>query len=140
MLRSPKRTDATSPRRLAAALLACLALFVEHTPALSAAEDPALEQYLTRLGLTDLRLTYLERLLTDESIPNKKMHLAGKLADAYAEELTAVAEQPEQFAKIKIRAEKLLAEFPAVRSPAEQAALLQADYQRSEALVIRWME
>src|SRR6476659_380 len=112
MLRSPKPIKATSPGRLAAALLACLVLLV-HAPRLAAAEDPALEQYLNRLGLTDLRLTYLERLLAEESAPAKKLQLAGKLADAYAEELTAVAEQPEQFAKVRIRAEKLLADVPA---------------------------
>ncbi len=104
------------------------------------AEDPVLEQYLSRLGLTELRLTYLERLLAQESASAKRGQLATRLADAYAEELAASADEPERFARFKAGAEKLLAEYPEARSPAVQAALLQAEYQRGEALVIRWME
>ncbi len=105
-----------------------------------AVDDPALEQYLSRLGLTELRLNYLERQLIKESEPAKRGQLAIKLADAYAEELAASADEPERFARFKAGAEKLLTEYPEVRSPAVQAALLQAEYQRGEALVIRWME
>jgi hypothetical protein len=104
------------------------------------AEDQALEQYLSRLGLTELRLAYLERQLVQESASPKRAQLATKLADAYAEELAASADEPERFARFKSGAEKLLAEYPEARSPAVQAALLQAEYQRGEALVIRWME
>jgi hypothetical protein len=105
-----------------------------------AVDDPALEQYLSRLGLTELRLNYLERQLVKESEPAKRGQLAIKLADAYAEELAASADEPERFARFKSGAEKLLAEYPEAKSAAVQAALLQAEYQRGEALVIRWME
>src|SRR4051812_16359284 len=101
MLRSLNRTDAAIGRRLAVALVTCLAL-PQCISSPAVAEDPALEQYLSRLGLSDLRLTYLEGLLAEESAAAKKLQLAGKLADAYAEELTAVAERPEQFAQIRI--------------------------------------
>jgi len=117
------------------ARFALLCSLLNSFPAI-AAEDPALEQYLSRLGLTELRLTYLERSLERESTSAKRSQLARKLADAYAEELAAAADEPERFAKLKGRAEKLLERFPDARSPAVQAALLQAEYQQAEALVI----
>ncbi len=105
-----------------------------------AADDPALEQYLSRLGLTELRLTYFEQLLEREAVPAKRAELARTLANSFAEDLAASSDEPERFVRLKARAEKLLAEFPAARTPMVRAALLQADYQQAEALVIRWME
>src|SRR3954464_10037715 len=64
------------------------------------AEDARLEQYLSRLGLTDLRLTYFERLLERETVSAKRTELAVTLANAYAEELAANADQPERFARL----------------------------------------
>src|SRR5205823_13951722 len=66
--------------------------------------------------------------------------LARNLADGYAEELVAAADEQERFTKLKNRAEKLLAAFPEARTAAVSVALLQADYQRAEALMIRWLE
>src|SRR5262245_4908965 len=103
-------------------------------------DDQKLEQFLNRLGLTDLRLTHMERALARENAYDKRAALARNLADAYAEELVAAADEPERFAKLKDRADKLLSAFPEARTPAAGVALLQADYQRAEALMISWLE
>src|SRR5438552_1871693 len=103
-------------------------------------DDLALDQFLSRLGLAELRLTHMERMLAREHAAGKRAALARSLADAYAEELIAAADEPERFAKLKNHAEKLLAAFPDARTAAASVALLQADYQRAEALMIRWLE
>ncbi|MBW8883501.1 MAG: hypothetical protein JF612_01720, partial [Planctomycetia bacterium] len=74
----------------------------------------------------------MERMLARETAVDRRAALARRLADAYAEELVATADDPEQFAKLKASAEKLLAAFPDARTPAVTVALLQADYQRAE--------
>src|SRR5437762_3689664 len=103
-------------------------------------DDQTLDQFLSRLGLAQLRLTHMERMLARETGADKRAALARSLADAYAEELVATADEPERFAKLKDRAEKLLAAFPDARTPAATVALLQADYQRAETLMIGWLE
>src|SRR5207247_9063672 len=60
--------------------------------------------------------------------------------DAYAEEINTTADETEPFIKLKNRAEKLLTAFPEARTAAVSVALLQADYQRAETLMIRWLE
>src|SRR5689334_17598197 len=90
----------------------------------------ALDQYLQRLGLSDLRLLHLEQTLAGESAAAKRLPLARTLADAYAEQLLATADEPERFAKLHRRAEQLLNTFPEAATPAVTVAMLQADYQR----------
>src|SRR5437762_3534076 len=68
-----------------------------------------LDQFLNRLGLTDLRLTHMERLLARETVADKRLAMARQLADAYAEELVSAADESERFAALKTRVEKLLA-------------------------------
>src|SRR5690242_17470887 len=75
---------------------------------LPADENHTLDQFLSRLGLTDLRLTHMVRMLAHESAPEKRAAIARQLADAYAEELVASADEEERFIKLKSRAEKLL--------------------------------
>ena len=69
-----------------------------------------------------------------------RLELARKLADAYSEELVSAAEEPERFAVLKSRVEKLLATIPDARTPAVDVILLQAEYQRAEALILHWIE
>src|SRR5262245_54691182 len=59
------------------------------TLAASADEAQQLDEFLNRLGLTDLRLAHTERLLAREAAADKRMALARQLADAYAEELVS---------------------------------------------------
>jgi hypothetical protein len=120
-----------------AAIILVAVAAASHT---GADDDQKLDQFLSRLGLTDLRLTHMERMLALNNAYDKRAAIARDLADAYAEELVAAADEPEWFAKVKDRAEKLLNTFPEARTPAASVALLQADYQRAETLMICWLE
>jgi hypothetical protein len=106
----------------------------------SADEAQSIEQFLSRLGLIELRLVHIERMLARETAADKRQAMARKLADAYAEELVAAADEPERFAQLKTRVEKLLASTPEARTPGVEVVLLQAEYQRAEALVVQWLE
>jgi hypothetical protein len=123
---------------LAVLLLACAPFIAPHSA--RADDAQALEQFLNRLGLRDLRLIHLERMLDRESEARRRQALAKSLADAYTEELISAADEPERFDKLRGRVEKLLATAPEARTPAVEVVLLQADYQRAESLMLRWLE
>src|SRR5262245_26833052 len=89
-------------------------------------DNQTLDQFLGRLGLSELRLLHRERMLAQEPATDKRAALARALADSYAEELIAAADEPNRFAKLKDRAEKLLTAYPDARTPAVSVALLQA--------------
>jgi len=103
-------------------------------------DEAALDQFLARLGLAELRLAHMQRMLAHETAADKRTALARKLADAYAEELIAAADEGQRFSELKARVEKLLADVPAARTAAVEVVLLQADYQRAEALLLAWQE
>jgi hypothetical protein len=119
----------------AAALVACAA-----QGELRAQHDQALDELLSRLNLGDLRLHHMERMLEREPQGEKRLPAAKRLADAYAEHLIAAADDAERFAKIQAKIETLLADVPEARTPSVEVVLLQADYQRAEALMIRWLD
>src|SRR5947207_1288684 len=127
-------------RRAIGRICVAMCILLALVGAAPADDDLALDQFLGRLGLTELRLTHMERMLARENAADKRAALARNLADAYAEELIAAADEPERFTKLKNRAEKLLAAFPEAKTAAANIALLQADYQRAESLMIRWLE
>lgn len=125
---------------MAAAL--CLVAFAGRLPiqCVQADEAQSLDQFLARLGLTDLRLTNLQRLLDREVAAKQQQVLARQLADLYAEELIAAADEPERFASLYERFEKLLAKYPTANSPTIEVVRLQAEYQRAESLLLHWLE
>src|SRR5205823_11559327 len=69
-----------------------------------------------------------------------RLAAARELIDSYAEELVAAADEPDRFASLKDRVERLLASIPEGRTPAVEIVLLQAEYQRAESLALRWLE
>jgi len=123
-------------------LLRHFALWLLVLTALTARADDAqsLDQFLTRLGLSDLRLANMERMLVRETIPAKRAELARKLADGYAEELVAAADEPERFAALKSRVDKLLENVPDARTAAVEVIVLQAEYQQAEVMMLHWLE
>jgi hypothetical protein len=141
MLQGQAVFERCRPARFLTGLLCAAALGVAAIVSVTRADDDqALDHFLGRLGLNELRLTHLERRVAHEPAAEKRAQLARQLADAYAEELVAAADEPDRFTRLKARADKLLAAMPEARTRASQVALLQADYQRAETLVIRWME
>ncbi len=106
----------------------------------AAVAQTPLDDLLGRLGLVELRLHRLERALDAETDASKRAAAAESLADQYAEQLIAAADDADRFGRLQSGLNKLLAEFPKAKTPAVEVVLLQADYQRAEALAIRWME
>lgn len=122
----------------AATLLVVLALA---TAAHGAENDgSAVQRYLGRLGLADLQTRYLERLVEESPDGEAKVASARKLADSYALMLMDVADDPARFEQFQARIDKLLRDIPQARTSALRVALLQADFQRAEALVQKWIE
>src|SRR5689334_3134367 len=109
-------------RCISCSLRGCLLLLIALTARANDAQS--LDQFLARLGLDDLRLANMERTLARETGAANRLELARKLADAYSEELVSAAEEPERFAVLKSRVEKLLAAMPDARAPAVDVILL----------------
>ena len=131
-----RRNNITAPYALFSLAAICIA-----TPLslLSAQEDAAkVERYLSRLGLSELRVRLLEREVQQGG--ESKDKAARKLADAYAQALMDAAEDQPRFDRLKQQIDKLLLASPAASTPALQVGLLQAEFQRGEALVSAWME
>ena len=105
----------------------------------TAQQASPLEALLTRLRLDDLRLHHLERSLDAAEQP-KQPGLARRLADLYAEQMLAAADDAARFEQLRERVERLRALHPAASTPALEVVLLQAEYQRAESLVIRWLD
>jgi len=103
-------------------------------------EPPPLDRLLTRLGLVELRLHRQEQALASQTDAARRTTAARQLADSYADQLIAAADDAEQFAALHGRVQKLIAAVPEAKTAALEVALLQAEYQRAEALVIQWME
>ncbi|MEX2176419.1 MAG: hypothetical protein WD872_18795 [Pirellulaceae bacterium] len=128
-----KRADMKDKAALAFFVWLCL------LPAALAQEPQPLDQLLARLGLADLRLHHLERSL-ESAGGEQQAAIARNLADAYAEQLLAAADDPPRFEELKTRVDRLLAAHAAAQTPSLQVILLQADYQRAEALMIGWLD
>lgn len=106
---------------------------------LAAQEDAAkVERYLSRLGLSELRVRHLEREVQQGGESRDKA--ARKLADAYAHALMDAAEDQPRYERLRQQIDKLLLTSPEASTPALQVALLQAEFQRGEALVTTWIE
>ena len=120
------------------ALICCACL---RTLALAADDEAAtVERYLSRLGLSELRVRHLEREVDQGADGESRQKAAKKLADAYAQALMDAAEDPPRFERLKQQIDKLLLQNPQASTPGVQVALLQADFQRGETLFTTWME
>ncbi len=106
---------------------------------LNAQDDaPKVERYLSRLGLSELRVRLLEREVEQGGV--LKDRAARKLADAYAQALMDATDDQSRFDRLKQQIDKLLLASPEASTPALQVGLLQAEFQRGESLLTAWME
>lgn len=108
--------------------------------AVNGQEPAALDAYLQHLGLQDLRLHYLERRLAGENDAVRRAALAQSIVEGYTDELVAAADDPARYAALKVRVERFLDQSALARTAALDVLLLQADYQRAEALILQWQE
>lgn len=118
--------------------LAAIALLCVAAPA-RADEDDDLDRFTARLGLVDLQMAHLERWLNKGLAAPKQQEIAQRLADLYASQLLAAAADQERYNDLLARVKLLLAKIPAANTQSLQVILLQADFQRVEPLVGKWL-
>ena len=133
------RRSSRSCRSTAACLLTLLFLAVHLSTAARCQEVGPLEQYLVRLGLSDLHSHFLEQRLAGETNDGRQEVLARRLADVYAAQLVTAAGDPDKFAGIMQRIEALVERVPQSKTTLLEVMLLQADYYRAEALINKWL-
>ncbi|MBC8354747.1 MAG: hypothetical protein H8E66_22435 [Planctomycetes bacterium] len=105
----------------------------------AAPEDDRLEKFLTRLGLIELQTVHMEQVLAVETDEAKRLKLARRLADVYAGQLLAFADEASKYTAVVQKINRLLAAVPAAKTPLLEVMLLQADYYRAEGLVAKWI-
>jgi len=103
-----------------------------------AADGQAVDRYLQRLGLSDLRLRNQERSLAGLS-GSQKTAAAKRLSEAYLQQLLAAGDDAAQAGDLERRVRALVEQAPEVNTPELQILLLQADYQQAEASILPWM-
>ncbi|HEU5118973.1 MAG TPA: hypothetical protein VFT74_20450, partial [Isosphaeraceae bacterium] len=99
-------------------------------------EVQALDSYLETLGLTDLRILNLERIL-DRQPGNDAA--AQALADLYAGRLLVVTDS-EESASLDHQIDDLLRKHPSANTPSLQVMRLQGDFNRAETLASSWID
>jgi hypothetical protein len=117
-----------------------LGCFLAITSPVTADDMAALDHYLLRLKLVDLRLQLHEQALTTATTPPARQRAATQLAELYAQRLLEIADSPERYAALVQRVEKLTSRYPEVASHALRVMLMQAEYQRAEALAVQWID
>ncbi len=103
------------------------------------AQEDRFEQYLMRLGLTELHALHLEQQLDVATSDTAREATARKLADVYATRLVQAAEDSAQFTQTMRKIERLLERVPRAKTPALEVMLLQAEYYRAEKQITRWL-
>ncbi len=100
-------------------------------------EQEKVEAYLENLGLTDLRILFLEQQVAEH--PDDRGSAAAKtLADLYASQLLSITD-PETVADLNRRIDGLLKSHPSARTTALEIMRLQGDYNRAEGLIVKWI-
>ncbi len=109
--------------------------------AASARADDAeqVDKFLTRLGLVDLQILHLEQTLDRQTDDAAQLQTARQLADLYAGRLMEAADDPKRYGELLAGIEELTERFPQANTTALAVMLLQADYNRAEALVGKWL-
>ncbi len=116
------------------ALLACLTSFV------CSDDQEAMDEYLARLGLVEIRMLHLERVLEQETMADRRELIARRLADLLAERMINEADDRQVFEETSARIERLLHREPNAGTKALEVARLQGDYRRAESQFSVWMD
>lgn len=123
------------------AFVCCVSWFTLTAGTSLAADDVVtVHDYLARLGLADVQVLHLEKSLDRSASGESRDALARKLADLYAERLISAADDKPRYDDLTQRVGDLLRRHPAASTPALQVTLLQADYHRAEALLLKWLD
>jgi len=115
-------------------LLLCLAVASGQ-----ADENDQIEQFLNRLGLVELQTVHLEQQLAAENDEAKRAALAKRLADVYSSQLITFAENKQKYHRVSAKIEQLIQRVSSAKTPSLQVMLLQADYNRADGLIRKWI-
>jgi len=120
----------------AVATAACLAAAL---PACAEDDAKTVEQFLARLGLTELQVIHLENILATDLPAAERVEVARRLADLYASLMMNSLEDKARSQMWLGRIQSLVQKVPEADTPSLKVSLLQADYDRAEAKVSRWI-
>lgn len=102
-------------------------------------EDEVFERYLARLGLRGLQAAHLEQQLEQQTSESARQATARKLADVYAGQLLANAEDQDRYARTMRSIQRLIQRVPQAKTPSLEVMLLQADYFVAEKHITDWL-
>jgi len=102
-------------------------------------QDRRIDEFLDRLGLTELQALHLEQSLDKELDAARQQALVTRLADLYAAQLLSYWEDQTRYDATLHKIDRLIERAPGARTPALEAMLLQADYNRAEKLMGQWL-
>ena len=108
-------------------------------PAAGADDLDKVDQFLARLGLVDLQILHLEKALDREQPDAVRLKLAQRVADLYAGRLMSSSEDQRAYQELLARIDALVKKVPQANTTSLRVMLLQADYNRAEAQVSRWI-
>ena len=120
------------------ALFACAGRVLAQTKERPPPDVERLDGYLERLGLVKLQIRNLERELERPRSLIATAAIAARLAQVYADRLSAVTEEKE-LADLTGRLNKLIAAHPAAGGPRVRLTLLEGDYNRAEPRALKWV-
>lgn len=97
------------------------------------------DSYLSKLKLPDQRLLLIERYLKHALPATEQEELLDQGSQLYATQLMLYADDPVRSKHYRQKVQQFLTDHPTADTPAIQVMLLQADYNRGEAAVTRWL-
>ncbi|MEW4565379.1 hypothetical protein AB1K70_22830 [Bremerella sp. JC770] len=98
-----------------------------------------LDGYLSKLKMPDQRLLLIERYLKHALPAQEREELLDQGSQLYATQLMLYADDPTRSKHYQQKVQQFLSDNPSADTPAIQVMLLQADYNRGEAAVTRWL-
>ncbi|MFN3150572.1 hypothetical protein [Bremerella sp.] len=109
------------------------------TPQQMIEEYRRVDSYLSKFKLPDQRLLLIERYLKHALPANEQEELLDQGSQLYATQLMLYADDPVRSKHYREKVQQFLADHPSADTPSIQVMLLQADYNRGEAAVTRWL-
>lgn len=97
------------------------------------------DQYLSKLKLTDQRLILIERYLLRSVPPKQRDKLLATASRLYASQLMTYADDAARSKHYRDQVVEFLKANPQADTPELQVMLLQADYNRAESAASRWL-
>jgi hypothetical protein len=124
---------------LATALVSTGALQLREARA-SMEDERRVEEFLSRMGLIDLQIVQLEKILSATPEGPQQIKTARQLADLYAARLMQAADDQARYDEVLESIRALISRIPQANTTALEVMLLQADYSRGEAQLTKWIE